>query len=69
LQKYQDVVYEAKTPKEFADCIKKAHSENNAELVAKRRQRVAHASWNSKAELVLRELFNENESNLKGVDK
>lgn len=69
LRTYRDVVYEAKTPEEFADCIKKAHFENNAELVAKRRQKVAQTSWDSKAELVLRELFNENESNLKGVDR
>lgn len=63
LDEYPGVVYEAKTPEEFADCIKKAHSENNPELVAKRRQRVAQASWNSKAELVLQELFNEKKSN------
>ena len=69
LQKYRDVVYEAKTPEEFADCIKKAHSENNPELVTKRRQKVAQASWDSKAELVLHELFNEKESNLKSVDQ
>jgi len=57
LQEYQDVVYEAGTPKVFADCIKKAHSENSPELVAKRRQKVAQASWDSKAELVLQKLF------------
>lgn len=68
LDKYLDVVYEAKTPEEFADCIKKAHSENSPELVAKRRQKVTQASWGSKAELVLRELFDEKESNVKGVE-
>ena len=68
LDKYLDVVYEAKTPEEFADCIKKAHSENSPELVAKRRQKVAQASWDSKAELVLHELFDEKESNVKGVE-
>lgn len=62
LQKYQDVVYEAKTPEDFADCIKRAYSEDNAELIAKRRQRVAQASWSSKAELVLRELFAQEKS-------
>ena len=68
LDKYLDVVYEAKTPEEFADCIKKAHSENSPELVAKRRQKVTQASWDSKAELVLHELFDEKESNVKGVE-
>lgn len=57
LQEYQDVVYEAGTPKEFADCIKRARSEHSPELVAKRRQKVAQASWDSKAELVLQKLF------------
>ena len=66
LNKYRDVVYEAKTPKEFADCIKKAHSENNSELVAKRRRKVAQASWDRKAELVLQELFAEEEPNPTG---
>lgn len=69
LNKYRDVVYEAKTPEEFADCIKKAYSENNPELIAKRRQKVASSSWQSKAELVLHELFNEEESNLKGINQ
>jgi glycosyltransferase involved in cell wall biosynthesis len=57
LQKYQDVVYEAKGPKEFAECIKKGLAENNAEWVAARRDKVKHASWESKAELILEELF------------
>jgi len=57
LQGYLDVVYEAKTPEDFAQCIKKACSEDNPELVKKRRQKVVKASWDSKAELVLHELF------------
>jgi glycosyltransferase involved in cell wall biosynthesis len=63
LQTYRDVVYEAKTPQEFANSIKMAYSRNRPELVAKRRQKVASASWDSKAELVLCELFREQESN------
>ena len=59
LQKYLDVVYVAGTPEDFARCIQKACSEDNAELVKKRRQKIAHISWDSKAELVLRELFKE----------
>jgi len=60
LQQYLDVVYEADSPEEFAECIRKAYSENNAELIKKRRQRVAQDSWDSKAELLLSELFKEN---------
>ena len=59
LDSYLDVVYQARTPEDFAHCIKKACSEDNAALVSKRRQRVAQSSWDSKAELVLRELFKE----------
>jgi glycosyltransferase involved in cell wall biosynthesis len=60
LQQYRDVVYEASSPEEFAECIRKAYSEDSAELVKKRRHRVAENSWDSKAELVLGELFKEN---------
>jgi glycosyltransferase involved in cell wall biosynthesis len=60
LKGYLDLVYEAGSPEEFADCIRKAYSENSAELVKKRRQRVAETSWDSKAELVLSKLFKEN---------
>ena len=56
LQEYCDVVYEAGTPEEFAECIEKAYSEDSPDLVAKRRGKVARASWDSKAELVLGEL-------------
>jgi glycosyltransferase involved in cell wall biosynthesis len=65
LQSYLDVVYEAATPEDFARCIKKAHSENSAELIRKRRERVAQSSWDSKAELVLRRLFEGQQSELK----
>ena len=60
LQQYNDVVYEANSPKKFAECIQKAYVEDNPELVKKRRQKVAHNSWDSKAEMVLGELFKEN---------
>lgn len=65
LQTYRDVVYEARTPEEFANSIKSAYSSDCPELVAKRKQKVASASWDSKAELVFRELFREQESNTK----
>lgn len=67
LQSYLDIVYEAATPEDFARSIKKAHSENNAELVRKRRERVAQSSWDSKAELVLRTLFAGQEFELKMI--
>lgn len=57
LQEYRDFVYQAETPEEFAECIEAALSEDSPELVARRRSRVARMSWDSKAELVLGELF------------
>ena len=57
LKNYLDVVYEAETPEEFAECIKKAYSNDNPKLVEKRRQKVAQSSWDSKADLMLREIF------------
>ena len=57
LQQYRDVVYEANTPREFAECIKKALAEDNVQRVAARREKVEHASWESKAQLVLEELL------------
>jgi len=57
LQKYHDLVYEAKTPREFAECIKKALAEDNAQRITARRKRVLHASWDSKARLALEQLF------------
>jgi glycosyltransferase involved in cell wall biosynthesis len=57
LQRYRDIVYQADSPEGFAECIRKAYNENSSELVEKRRQRVAGTSWDSKAEMVLGELF------------
>lgn len=57
MQQYVDVIYEATTPEEFADCIKKALAEDNPERVAARRSKVKDASWESKAEQVMNELF------------
>jgi len=59
LQEYLDVVYEADTPESFAACIKRAISDDCPELVNKRRDKVKGSSWDSKAELVLNELFGE----------
>jgi hypothetical protein len=53
INKYKDVVYEARPPEEFADCIKKALAEDCPELVTKRRQKVAKDTWQNKAAEVL----------------
>jgi glycosyltransferase involved in cell wall biosynthesis len=59
LTKYSNVVYEAKTPAEFALTIERAIAENTPELTTKRQQMVRNASWDSKAELILQKLFEE----------
>lgn len=65
LQKYRDVVYVAQTPEDFAKCIQQALAEDRPEYVAARRKKVQAATWDSKARLVLDELFAEKESNPK----
>jgi len=60
LSKYLDVVYQARTPEEFAECIKRALREDNPQRVAARRKKVEAASWDSKVEQVLNALFAEN---------
>jgi hypothetical protein len=57
LQKYRDVVYEAKTSVEFAACIRDAIGQNNPKLVTKRRKKVENSSWDSKAEFLFEELL------------
>ena len=57
LEKYSDVVYEAQTPDIFAGYIRTALSESNGDFIQKRRDKVRNASWDSKAALVLNELF------------
>ncbi len=57
LRGYLDVVYQAEAAEDFAECIKRALAENSPELVTARRKKVEKSSWNSKAQLVLGELF------------
>ena len=59
LEEYNDIVYVAKTPETFAECVKRALEEDCSERVAARRRRVQDSSWDSKAELVLSQLFPE----------
>lgn len=65
LQKYLDVVYQAKTPEEFAERVKQALGEDCQQHIDMRREKVRHASWDSKAESVLRMLF-EQEKHITG---
>jgi len=57
LRRYREVVYQAKKPGEFAESIKQALAEDSPERIIARREKVQNATWDSKAELVLRELF------------
>ncbi len=57
IQEYLDVTYVANTPEEFAYSIVKALNENNPERIAARRKKVEASTWDSKAQLVLDELF------------
>lgn len=59
IQEYLDVIYVADTPEEFAQCITRALDENSPERVDARRNKVKSATWDSKAELLLHELFKE----------
>jgi len=61
LQKYRDVVYEAKMPEEFAEYIKRALAEDNPDRIAARRKKVEKATWDSKSQLVLDALFSNNQ--------
>lgn len=59
IQEYLDVTYVANTPEEFAHCIVKALNEDGTERIAARRKKVEKDTWDSKAQLVLEELFKE----------
>jgi len=58
LNEYLDVAYVGRTPEEFAAAIKKALAENSPQLIAKRREKIRDSSWESKAQLVIAQLFN-----------
>ncbi len=60
LSRYSDVVYEAKTPKAFAQAIEKALAEDCPSRIVARRKRIINASWDSKAQVVLDRLFTNN---------
>lgn len=62
LDKYPDVVYQAETVEEFAKAIEKALAENSSDRVAARRKKVERYTWDSRAILVLDNLFKSEES-------
>jgi glycosyltransferase involved in cell wall biosynthesis len=62
LREYKDVVYEAGTPEEFSAKIRKAITEDCPRLITARKERVRNQTWDSKAQLVLDELFNDSHS-------
>jgi glycosyltransferase involved in cell wall biosynthesis len=57
LQQYLDVVYQARTPEQFAESIKRALAEDCSERISRRRERVQNATWENKAQMVLEELL------------
>jgi glycosyltransferase involved in cell wall biosynthesis len=56
LQQYGDLIYQAATPQEFAACVRQSLAEDSAERITTRRERIKDATWDAKAELVLRTL-------------
>ena len=57
LHQYCDVTYIGRTPEEFAARIEQALREDCPEKIAARKEKVRNETWDSKAELVLEELF------------
>ena len=67
LQKYLDVVYQARTAEEFARCIELALAEDGPERIAARRKKVQPFTWDAKADFVLKTLFDETDD-FRGAD-
>ncbi|HUV63782.1 MAG TPA: glycosyltransferase [Sedimentisphaerales bacterium] len=67
LQKYLDVVYQARTAEEFARCIELALAEDGPERIAARRKKVQPFTWDAKADFVLKTLFDETDA-FRGAD-
>ncbi len=67
LQKYRDVVYQARTAEEFAKCIELALAEDGPQRIAARRKKVQPFTWDAKADLILKTLFDET-SDCRGAD-
>jgi glycosyltransferase involved in cell wall biosynthesis len=65
LRDYKDVIYEARTPEEFAAMIRRAIKEDCPRFVDARREKVRNQTWDSKAQLVLEVLLNGSRGNIK----
>jgi glycosyltransferase involved in cell wall biosynthesis len=61
LEHYLDVVSQAATTSEFAQCIREAIRKDHADLVAKRREKVNNSSWDNKAEVVIERIWHSSE--------
>ena len=57
LEKYSSITYQGQTPQEFAACVITAIEQNNPDRINERRKRVMHASWETKSQTVLNELY------------
>jgi exopolysaccharide biosynthesis WecB/TagA/CpsF family protein len=60
LKKHGDVVYEARTPEEFAKCIERAVNEDCPTRIADRMGKVRKRTWDAQARFVLGHLFGNN---------
>jgi glycosyltransferase involved in cell wall biosynthesis len=57
LLEYKDVIYLADGVEDFASSVRKALAEDSPELAEARREKVKNASWESRLEIVVKELF------------
>jgi glycosyltransferase involved in cell wall biosynthesis len=57
LEQYLDRIHVATAPEEFAGCIRHALENDNDEQIAARRKMVETASWGSKVQMLVEELF------------
>lgn len=57
LENYRDVAYVGESPKEFAECIKKALQEDSLDKIEYRRKKIEPDTWDSKAEYLLKQIF------------
>ncbi len=57
LLEYRDVIYLADGVEDFASSIRKALAEDSPQLAAARKEKVKHASWESRLQTVVKELF------------
>ncbi len=54
---HDNLLYQARNPEQFAEQIRRAIAENNPDRIKARRQKVRSATWDSRAQQVLNELY------------